>query len=152
MNPTAILCAKHNAQIYGVLEKIEFIVGDFFELVNAKESILKADAVFLSPPWGGPAYRSDKIYNLDTMRPYSVYVYLLASAAIGWSLICLTKTLHIHPSLQDIQKYCPIYPAELEPEPSSETGAGRRESPGCALLCSAEKQGTFSDPVPSPKW
>lgn len=74
-NPTAILCAKHNAQIYGVLEKIEFIVGDFFELLNAKESILKADAVFLSPPWGGPTYRSDKIFDLDTMSPYSAYVH-----------------------------------------------------------------------------
>ncbi|KAL0640672.1 putative diacylglycerol O-acyltransferase tgs1 [Maublancomyces gigas] len=70
-NPTAILCAKHNAHIYGVLDKIEFIVGDFFELLNAKESILKADAVFLSPPWGGPTYRNDKIFDLDTMLPYS---------------------------------------------------------------------------------
>lgn len=70
-NPTAILCAKHNAQIYGVLEKIEFIVGDFFELLSANEPRLKADAVFLSPPWGGPTYRNDEIFDLDAMAPYS---------------------------------------------------------------------------------
>lgn len=64
----------------------------------------------------------------------------------------LAKIIHIHSSLQDIQKYCAIYPADLEPEPSSEIGTGRRESPGCALLCSAEKQGIFSGPVPSLKW
>lgn len=39
--------AKHNANIYGVAERIEFIVGDYFELA----STLKADVVFLSPPW-----------------------------------------------------------------------------------------------------
>lgn len=82
-NPSAILCAKHNAQIYGVLEKIEFIVGDFFELLNTKESRLKADAVFLSPPWGGPTYRNDKIFDLDTMLPYSAYVHPLASELVG---------------------------------------------------------------------
>lgn len=89
-NPSAILCAKHNAQIYGVLEKIEFIVGDFFELLNTKESRLKADAVFLSPPWGGPTYRNDKIFDLDTMLPYSAYVHPPNPnwlATIGWLLM-----------------------------------------------------------------
>lgn len=72
-DPTAILCAKHNAQIYGVSDKIEFIIGDFFELLNAKEPKLKADAVFLSPPWGGPSYRNDEIFDLEDMIPYSAY-------------------------------------------------------------------------------
>ncbi|RPB13281.1 S-adenosyl-L-methionine-dependent methyltransferase [Morchella conica CCBAS932] len=70
-NPTAILCAKHNAQIYGVSEKIEFIIGDFFELISTRGSELKSDAVFLSPPWGGPTYRNDEIFDLDTMEPYA---------------------------------------------------------------------------------
>lgn len=73
-NPAAISCAKHNAQIYGVLGKIEFIIGDFFELIGANEPRLKADAVFLSPPWGGPTYRNAEIFDLDTMVPYSAYV------------------------------------------------------------------------------
>lgn len=41
--------AKHNATIYGVTDRIEFIVGDFLTLVDK----LKADVVFLSPEWGG---------------------------------------------------------------------------------------------------
>lgn len=44
--------AKHNAAIYGVEDRIEFIVGDYIKLVDT----LQADTVFLSPPWGGPEY------------------------------------------------------------------------------------------------
>lgn len=44
--------ARHNAEIYGVADRIEFIVGDFLQLSES----LRADVVFLSPPWGGPDY------------------------------------------------------------------------------------------------
>lgn len=27
--------------------------------------------IFASPPWGGPGYRSDEIFDLNTMQPYS---------------------------------------------------------------------------------
>ena len=30
-DPVKISCAKHNSEIYGVLDKIEFVTGDFFE-------------------------------------------------------------------------------------------------------------------------
>lgn len=53
--------AKHNASIYGVANRIEFIVGDYFELA----STLKADVVFLSPPWGGPQYLKEDVYDLE---------------------------------------------------------------------------------------
>lgn len=45
--------AQHNAALYGVDHKIEFICGDFFDLAPT----LAADGVFLSPPWGGPLYQ-----------------------------------------------------------------------------------------------
>lgn len=54
--------AKHNATIYGVAERIEFIVGDYFALAKT----LKADVVFLSPPWGGPQYLQEDIYDIET--------------------------------------------------------------------------------------
>lgn len=44
--------ARHNAEIYGVADRIEFIVGDFLQLSES----FRADVVFLSPPWGGPDY------------------------------------------------------------------------------------------------
>jgi trimethylguanosine synthase len=71
LNPVAIMCAKHNAEIYNVLDKIEFIVGDVFELIRNNDPRLKADAVFMSPPWGGPGYKSHEIFDLETMMPYA---------------------------------------------------------------------------------
>lgn len=34
IDPVKISCAKHNAKIYGVIDKIEFINGDFFSQVH----------------------------------------------------------------------------------------------------------------------
>lgn len=63
IDPTRLACAKHNAQIYGVENRISFILGDFFQLAPT----LKADVVFLSPPWGGPEYISKKVFDIDSM-------------------------------------------------------------------------------------
>ncbi|KAJ8974185.1 hypothetical protein NQ317_004864 [Molorchus minor] len=63
IDPKKVEMAHHNAQIYGVADKIDFIVGDFFKLAHT----LKADVVFLSPPWGGPEYLSVPVYKLEEM-------------------------------------------------------------------------------------
>lgn len=56
--------ARHNAEVYGVADRIEFIVGDFFQVAP----LLKADVVFLSPPWGGPDYLKKKVCSLDLLE------------------------------------------------------------------------------------
>ncbi|XP_063707011.1 trimethylguanosine synthase [Culicoides brevitarsis] len=61
IDPKKIEMAKHNATVYGVADKIEFIIGDFLTLASS----LKADNVFLSPPWGGPQYMKDEIYDVE---------------------------------------------------------------------------------------
>ncbi|XP_063382711.1 trimethylguanosine synthase-like [Cydia fagiglandana] len=63
IDPAKIALAQHNAEVYGVADRIEFIVGDFFKLAPT----LKADAVFLSPPWGGPSYSESEEYDIETM-------------------------------------------------------------------------------------
>ncbi|XP_025203450.1 uncharacterized protein LOC112600441 [Melanaphis sacchari] len=65
IDPIKIQLARHNAEIYGVADKIEFIVGDLF-LIYPK---LKADVVFMSPPWGGPEYSINKSYTIESMCP-----------------------------------------------------------------------------------
>eukprot|EP00112_Aurelia_sp_Birch-Aquarium-sp1_P008011 Seg1876.2 transcript_id=Seg1876.2/GoldUCD/mRNA.D3Y31 product="Trimethylguanosine synthase" protein_id=Seg1876.2/GoldUCD/D3Y31 len=60
---TKIEIAKHNAAVYGVADRIEFIIGDYFNVAPN----LKADAVFLSPPWGGPAYSDAKVFDIKKM-------------------------------------------------------------------------------------
>ncbi|KAM1312823.1 hypothetical protein ACFX2F_016932 [Malus domestica] len=70
IDPTKIDYAQRNAAIYGVDDRIDFITGDFFRLAPK----LKADTVFLSPPWGGPGYAKVETYDMKTMlKPHDGY-------------------------------------------------------------------------------
>lgn len=47
-------CAKHNAEVYGVQNKIVFLHGDVFEVLQKKlKFFAKKAVIFGSPPWGG---------------------------------------------------------------------------------------------------
>lgn len=51
--------ARHNATIYGVADRIEFILCDYVSFARSLASQGRhVDVVFLSPPWGGPSYIS----------------------------------------------------------------------------------------------
>ncbi|XP_031492357.1 uncharacterized protein LOC116258961 isoform X2 [Nymphaea colorata] len=63
IDPQKIDYALHNADIYGVADKIDFINADFFCVAP----YLKADVAFLSPPWGGPDYSKVETYDIRTM-------------------------------------------------------------------------------------
>ncbi|KAG1816535.1 Tgs1 protein [Suillus subaureus] len=62
ISPTRLALARHNAAIYGVADRIEFILADYISFANAYLSRphprRRIDVVFLSPPWGGPGYIS----------------------------------------------------------------------------------------------
>ncbi|XP_060836448.1 trimethylguanosine synthase-like [Rhopalosiphum padi] len=63
IDPEKIKLARHNAKICGVEDKIHFMVGDFFSIYHT----IKADVLFMSPPWGGPGYAINKVYSLKSM-------------------------------------------------------------------------------------
>lgn len=63
IDPVKIDLARNNAEVYGIADKIEFICGDFLLLAPD----LKADVVFLSPPWGGPDYATAETFDIRTM-------------------------------------------------------------------------------------
>ncbi|XP_063977952.1 trimethylguanosine synthase [Diachasmimorpha longicaudata] len=63
IDPNKIELARNNARVYGVEDRIDFIVGDFFQIADK----LIADVVFLSPPWGGPDYLHDETYDLNSI-------------------------------------------------------------------------------------
>ncbi|CAG7823535.1 unnamed protein product [Allacma fusca] len=69
IDPVKIEYAKHNAALYGVEDKIDFVVGNYLHLAPH----LKADVVFLSPPWGGPEYANVPIFDLKKMKPLDGY-------------------------------------------------------------------------------
>lgn len=61
IDPTRLALARHNATIYGVADRIEFIQTDYITFANSylslpPSSTRKIDIIFLSPPWGGPSY------------------------------------------------------------------------------------------------
>lgn len=63
IDPEKLHLAKNNAEVYGVADRIEFILGNYLDLAPK----LAADVVFLSPPWGGPEYLSTDIYDLNVV-------------------------------------------------------------------------------------
>jgi len=73
-DPSVMACAQHNANIYGVYEQITWINGDSFSYLDTNSSAIEPSktVIFASPPWGGPGYKSDEIFNLNTMSPYSI--------------------------------------------------------------------------------
>ena len=66
-DPATLECARHNAQIYGVHDRITWFQGDCFEVLGCDDQkrsqehtvdalakiIREYGVVFASPPWGG---------------------------------------------------------------------------------------------------
>lgn len=78
IDPLKIELARNNAEVYGVSDRIEFIIGDYYALAPT----LKADIVFLAPPWGGPSYSLQKTISIDDIMPMyggGNYLYELTS-------------------------------------------------------------------------
>ncbi|XP_014834668.1 PREDICTED: trimethylguanosine synthase-like [Poecilia mexicana] len=55
--------ARHNSVVYNVVDRIDFLQGDFLQLAPT----LCGDVVFLSPPWGGPDYLNSDVFDIQTM-------------------------------------------------------------------------------------
>lgn len=72
-DPRVLACAKHNAEIYGVRDRISWYEGDCFEILRNELAELGSHSIlFASPPWGGPGYRSDTVFDLAKMQPYKL--------------------------------------------------------------------------------
>jgi len=82
-SPTRLALARHNAQIYGVADRIEFILSDYLSFAKSHLSLpslskpqsessyhaRKIDVVFLSPPWGGPSYLTGSDDDISGLAP-----------------------------------------------------------------------------------
>lgn len=79
IDPQKIELAKNNAKVYGVDDRIDFICGDFFDIAPS----LKADVVFLSPPWGGPEYLSKAEFDLHDIKPDPIKTFAAARKITG---------------------------------------------------------------------
>ncbi|TPX32214.1 hypothetical protein SmJEL517_g04627 [Synchytrium microbalum] len=73
-DPLKIEMARANARVYGVADKIEFVVGDVFEVLPT----LTADVVYTSPPWGGPAYLNAETLDVGDLPVDMAKFYAIA--------------------------------------------------------------------------
>lgn len=137
---TAIDCAKHNAKVYGVLDKIEFIVGDVFQLIEERDPRLVVDAVFMSPPWGGPSYRDFGVIDLDTLEPYPGYVLPLPCACWGCADRLEEQDVLGRAGAEDFAELCSLPTQNFRPQSGCKDHAWSK-GPGYSLLRSAEEQG-----------
>ena len=68
-DPATLKCARRNAEIYGVKDKITWFLGDCFELLGNTEKAVRGlrelaaeyGIVFGSPPWGGRMFPDGEI-------------------------------------------------------------------------------------------
>ncbi|XP_020206108.1 uncharacterized protein LOC109791250 isoform X2 [Cajanus cajan] len=112
IDPLKIEYARHNAGIYEVDDQIDFIVGDFFLLAPK----LKADTVFLSPPWGGPDYTKATIYDMKTMlRPHDGYTLFKVAKEIASRIVMfLPKNINFNQLAELSLLSCPPWSLEVE--------------------------------------
>lgn len=69
INPDAVSVCEHNAKIYGVHERMQFQVGNFFKILpqlQDSEFMKGQQVLFLGPPWGGDNYAKG-IYDISNM-------------------------------------------------------------------------------------
>ncbi|MCU0728281.1 MAG: trimethylguanosine synthase [Planctomycetes bacterium] len=64
IDPDRLAMARENARIYGVENRITFLVDDIREVMGRVE----ADAVYLDPPWGGKSAAERDRFGLDDYR------------------------------------------------------------------------------------
>lgn len=111
IDPRKVELAAHNARVYGVEDRIEFVVGDFFRLAPS----LKADLVFLSPPWGGPSYIQAPVYTLDMLKPKDGYATFHAAQKIAPNVIMfLPRTVDMSQVEELSWLSCPPLDFEIE--------------------------------------
>ncbi|EGN96955.1 hypothetical protein SERLA73DRAFT_111745 [Serpula lacrymans var. lacrymans S7.3] len=109
-SPIRLALARHNAVIYGVADRIEFILADYLSFARTylfqPNKSRKIDVVFLSPPWGGPSYlsasplsdpahksKSDDLSEHELAETYPEYSLASIQPVHGSELFKLTRRI-----------------------------------------------------------
>lgn len=87
-DPVRLECARKNAQLYGVADRIEFVEADFVAWAERHAREMRSgtveddvDVVFLSPPWGGIDYAAPAAASDDDEEEQQHYYYTLDKLA-----------------------------------------------------------------------
>ncbi|KAI8590093.1 RNA cap guanine-N2 methyltransferase-domain-containing protein [Geranomyces variabilis] len=130
IDPVKLRCARHNAKLYGVEDKIEFVLGDALEVLARKD--MRADVVFLSPPWGGPKYLKAEVFDFCTMLPLDGAEMFARASAITRNVCLYMPRNSNRDQLIDLAG---IYTATTTTTATATatTGAADAETPACEI-------------------
>ena len=67
-NPEQLRMFRKNSAVYGVDSKMRFVHGDVYEVAPLIKDMVKIDAIFMSPPWGGPDYQRQKRFDVSIFK------------------------------------------------------------------------------------
>ena len=92
---------RNNARVYSAHKRLDVICADSLTLVRSLRPVV--DAVFLSPPWGGPKYKTFNPFPLDSMNPDGFEVFRASSAltlSLAYYIPLHTDVKHVYKLLE----------------------------------------------------
>ncbi|CAF1996983.1 BnaC07g48690D [Brassica napus] len=141
IDPLKIKMAVNNATVYGVVDRVDYVVGDFINLA------LKADILFLSPPWGGPMYNKVGRYTLDIIQPKDgqhIHVILYSLFRIARSITPnIIMFLPRNIDLEQLEELARLSSPPLTLEIEENYVQGKIKAIKAYFSCSAKKNLTF---------
>mmetsp|Transcript_18259 Transcript_18259/g.42550 ORF Transcript_18259/g.42550 Transcript_18259/m.42550 type:complete len:443 (+) Transcript_18259:40-1368(+) len=96
LDNSRLLDAAHNARVYGVHDRIEFVCDDFIHFAHSYSGS-EVDVVFLSPPWGGPVHLDADYFSLkDIDGPDLVALFAAAAHLCKHVVLYLPRHIDLH--------------------------------------------------------
>jgi trimethylguanosine synthase len=84
IDPNKIDISRNNTKVYNCPNNIDFICSDYLKIDTGA---IKADIIFLSPPWGGVEYKSTATYSLKDWIEPNIYEIIRVSKQISSNLM-----------------------------------------------------------------
>lgn len=84
VNANNVKCTQHNSMVYGVDHNTSFVLGDWkllsenFDWIPENIPNKEFDFGFCSPPWGGPKYKYQDQFDLNSMEPFNLRLLCLS--------------------------------------------------------------------------
>jgi trimethylguanosine synthase len=113
-SPIRLALARHNAAIYGVVDRIDFVLADFVQFAKvlaSSPSRRSIDVVFLSPPWGGIDYQTFSSPEATLSMDSSLTVAVNGSSAASKEHD--GEITHLQPNEYGLANLKPIHGKEL---------------------------------------
>jgi 16S rRNA G966 N2-methylase RsmD len=105
IDPKKLEICKNNCRIYNCKNNIHFIEYDFLKIQNYDKIKVKADYIFLSPPWGGISYKNSDIYSIkESMTPDISEIIKVSLKIVKYIMFYVPRTLMLNELFQIISE------------------------------------------------